>query len=114
LGAAWFDDLSLREASGSTSMSADVPDPDDVDADGLLNEFEAEQFLNPQLLDTDGDSLSDDQEFAAGGSTYEDLQSGEASPAGEAPSSGSSAGCGLLGLEAVFALTVGFFVRRRL
>jgi hypothetical protein len=112
LGAAWFDDLSLTESSGGLSMAADAPDPDDVDGDGLLNEFEAEQGLNPQLLDSDGDGLSDDQEFAAGGWRYEDLQSGEAVAAtGSSSGGGSSGNCGLLGIE---VLAVLFFLRRRL
>lgn len=114
LGAAWFDDASLSESSGAVSMSADLPDPDDVDADGLLNEFEAMQGLNPQLLDGDGDSMSDDQEFTAGGWTYEETQAGESVlSAGPSEGGGGSGGCGLVGLEGAILAAAVIFGRRR-
>jgi hypothetical protein len=112
-GAGWFDDLSLVQTSSKVSMAAGNPvggDPEDVDGDGLFNEFEAQTgLLSPQVLDTDGNGISDDQEKSAAGLTFEDLQS----EGDEAGTGGGGGGCGATGMECVIVMGLVALLRAR-
>ena len=112
-GTAWFDDVSL--ADPPALPVAWVQDPEDLDGDGLLNDFETEQGLDPLLADTGGTGMSDDQKKATATATYEEVQSGAASVPSPAPSGGhgSSGACGALGLEALLLLGIRTLRRRR-
>jgi len=78
----------------------------DADGDGLLDTFEAANFTDPALADTDGDGDPDEAELDGLGRTLWDVQEASVSPSGTSGDGDGSGGCGATGLEAVvvFAL----------
>lgn len=80
----------------------------DSDGDGLKDDFEVRQGLDPRQAISFADGTPDEDRVGSSGKTMWEVQSSEApvSPAGN----GGAGGCGLLGLE---ALAVAALLRRR-
>ena len=79
----------------------------DSDGDGLKDDFELRQGLDPHQAISFADGSLDEDRIASSGKTMWDVQSSEA-PA--SPPEGGGGGCGLLGLE---ALAIAALLRRK-
>ncbi len=71
----------------------------DSDGDGLRDDYEAAQLLDPQKVDTDGDGEVDETELAGDERTYWEGQMDWAPPVGE--DGGGDSGCGATGMELI-------------
>ncbi len=110
----------VQPSSGSPSFAAGPVPADrwqhdgDADGDGLSDEFERANGLDPGKVDSDGDGLSDESEPSSDGRTMGDVQAGM--PGYSGPSSGDDGGggrCGSLGLDLMLPLAALAALRRR-
>jgi hypothetical protein len=104
----------LKAASAPTSLAATDGLPEDVwehpgdsDGDGLRDEYEAANGLDPARADTDGNGTPDEEELTGAGISHWDRQEAGGTPGGGGDGGGGG-GCGATGLE----LLLVFLARR--
>jgi len=81
----------------------------DSDGDGLKDEFEVRHGLDPHNAVSFADGIEDEDRLGPDGKTMWDAQKEETRVAG----AGSGGACGATGLEALAAMAVAMFLRRR-
>src|SRR5687768_13114543 len=81
----------------------------DADGDGLKDDFEIRNGLDPDKAESFADGVPDEDRLAPNGKTMWDLQSAESSP----PVAGASSGgaCGATGLEVLLLAVVSLVFR---
>jgi len=111
--------LVVQPASPGTFAEGPIPAANwqhegDADGDGLTDDFEASEGLDPAKTDTDGDGVLDESEPSTEGRTMGDVQEGMPGYSrGIAGDDGGGGKCGSLGLDLVMPLAILWAWRRR-
>jgi hypothetical protein len=85
----------------------------DLDGDGLTDDFETANGLDPDSPDTDGDGVPDESALAPDGRPFGDVQAGVAAVGSVAGEDGGGGRCGSVGLDLLLPLGLLWILRRR-
>lgn len=85
----------------------------DMDGDGLRDEFELRNGLDPNQAASFADGTFDEDRLDAGGKTMFEVQKAEAEAAAAGGEGGSGGKCGLTGMETLLVLGLLALRRRR-